>query len=247
MGINRPRKSTSRSWNPGLLVSVRDAEEARLAVEGGAHLIDVKEPSRGPLGRASVDTWRSVRSAVPVSIPVSVALGELADGEDLLSISGLEYGGIGFRKIGLAGAGLAWQKILSEISVLDRSGPMWIAVAYSDWEIAHAPAPDIVIDWAIDEISCAGVLIDTWDKAVPSSLDLADRWQARAARVRSSGKILSLAGSLDGRAIDRLSPLRPDYFGVRGAACDDSSRLKSVDRRKVASLVEIVARFQGER
>ncbi|MBY0228781.1 MAG: (5-formylfuran-3-yl)methyl phosphate synthase, partial [Gemmataceae bacterium] len=36
---------------PGLIVSVRSADEARIALENGADLIDVKEPSRGALGR----------------------------------------------------------------------------------------------------------------------------------------------------------------------------------------------------
>ncbi|MES1213307.1 MAG: (5-formylfuran-3-yl)methyl phosphate synthase, partial [Singulisphaera sp.] len=35
----------------GLLVSVRDANEARDALLGGADLIDLKEPTRGSLGR----------------------------------------------------------------------------------------------------------------------------------------------------------------------------------------------------
>ena len=63
----------------GLLVSVRSAAEAVAAVAGGASVIDVKEPDRGPLGRADVSVWREVRAVVPASIPVSVALGELAD------------------------------------------------------------------------------------------------------------------------------------------------------------------------
>ena len=35
-----------------LLVSVRSVEEAEAALAGGADLIDVKEPTRGSLGRA---------------------------------------------------------------------------------------------------------------------------------------------------------------------------------------------------
>ena len=34
----------------GLLVSVRDGQEARAALDGGAAVIDVKEPLRGSLG-----------------------------------------------------------------------------------------------------------------------------------------------------------------------------------------------------
>ena len=37
---------------PGLLVSVRSADEAIAALAGGADVIDVKEPNRGALGAA---------------------------------------------------------------------------------------------------------------------------------------------------------------------------------------------------
>ena len=37
----------------GLLVSVRSASEARVALAAGVDVIDVKEPNRGSLGAAS--------------------------------------------------------------------------------------------------------------------------------------------------------------------------------------------------
>ena len=63
----------------GLLVSVRSASEGVVAVLGGASVVDVKEPDRGPLGRADASVWRETRRVVPPAIPVSVALGEIAD------------------------------------------------------------------------------------------------------------------------------------------------------------------------
>ena len=62
-----------------LLVSVRDAAEARTAVEGGADLIDIKEPARGPLGAADVDVVEQIIAEVAGRRPVSAALGELRD------------------------------------------------------------------------------------------------------------------------------------------------------------------------
>ena len=44
-----------------LLVSVRNGQEAEAALAGGAHVIDVKEPARGSLGRADETTLRSWR------------------------------------------------------------------------------------------------------------------------------------------------------------------------------------------
>src|SRR5262245_30687842 len=64
---------------PGLLVSVRDAAEAAIALAGGAALIDVKDPDRGSLGAAPAATVADVLDAVNGRAPVSAALGELAD------------------------------------------------------------------------------------------------------------------------------------------------------------------------
>ncbi len=48
-----PRRSADGRC--GLLVSVRDESEAREALAGGATIVDVKEPGRGPLGAAAGD------------------------------------------------------------------------------------------------------------------------------------------------------------------------------------------------
>jgi uncharacterized protein (UPF0264 family) len=60
-----------------LLVSVRSAEEAGLAIAGGADLIDVKEPLEGSLGAASPTVIDEVLDRVGGRGPVSVACGEL--------------------------------------------------------------------------------------------------------------------------------------------------------------------------
>ncbi|MCY2963839.1 MAG: hypothetical protein NT069_09370, partial [Planctomycetota bacterium] len=72
-GLNAP---------PRLLVSVRSATEARAALEGGCDILDVKEPSRGPLGMADLSVIREIASAAQSLYPtvsLSVALGEARD------------------------------------------------------------------------------------------------------------------------------------------------------------------------
>src|SRR4051794_22711300 len=92
-----------------LLVSVRSAPEADAAVAGGAHLIDVKEPQRGPLGRADDAVSAEVVRAVAGRRPVSAALGELLEGympPDRVSLT--------YVKWGLAGcASAAWRERLT--------------------------------------------------------------------------------------------------------------------------------------
>jgi uncharacterized protein (UPF0264 family) len=214
----------------GLLVSVRSADEARAASEGGAAVIDVKDPSRGPLGRASGDVWRSVREAVPVATPVSVALGELADWDGEPRFDGL---GLAYRKLGLAHAGRDWARRWGQIRE-SSPGPPWVAVAYVDWWVADAPRPEAVLDEALSVPDCVGVLVDTWDKSRPGGLDFS--WRAFVERAQSAGRIVALAGRLDLEMICRLAPLRPDLFAVRGAACVGGDRLSVIDRERVTEL-----------
>ena len=129
-------------------------------------MVDVKEPDRGPLGRANSSVWRAVREVVPASIPVSVALGELAG----WTAETVGYEGIQFRKLGLAGAGADWQRVWAKIRQLEPGETRWVAVVYADWASADSPEPIRVLEAAIEADDCSGILVDTWDKTKPSPL-----------------------------------------------------------------------------
>ncbi len=226
-----------------LLVSVRSASEARAAVEGGAGFIDVKEPARGPLGRADYRVWAEVLAAVPPGTPVSVALGELDEWDENDRPDPSRFQGFAFRKLGLAGTGTGsgWAESWSRLRRRFGEGPSWVAVAYADWRLADAPPPDHVVDAALACDDCAGVLVDTWDKSRPSPVDLS--WLKWFDRARSGGRLTALAGGLDAPAIARLASLRPDVVAVRGAACSRGDREAEVDPARVAELARLAARI----
>jgi len=69
------------NWR-GLLVSVRDAAEAAAALEGGAAIIDVKEPRHGPLGAADPEAIAAVAQVVGSRRPWTMACGELGGDPD---------------------------------------------------------------------------------------------------------------------------------------------------------------------
>ncbi len=206
------------SDQPGLLVSVRNTAEAQIAVDGGADIIDIKEPSRGPLGAAEADVVAQIVAVVANRKPVSVAVGELT--EDHAAIAGLE--GVAFAKIGLAGCGnrpdwrVRWRSII-------RTWPSSVApvaVAYADWRAANAPPPEEVLAAALEE-GCPALLVDTWDK---SSGTLFDQWEKGevvgfCGRVRAAGLAVVLAGALDGESLLVAIGCGPNLVAVRGAAC----------------------------
>ena len=223
-----------------LLVSVRSVAEAKAAFEGGAAVIDVKEPRLGPLGRAPAFTWRAIRDEIPERVPVSVALGELAD-LDLGSIRPEDFAGIAFRKVGPARSGQAWLSRWDQARRIDEAGAGWVAVAYADWDRAEAPSLDEVIAAALEADHCPGVLVDTWDKTLGCPIVASEGWRSRIKRIQRSGRFVALAGRLDRAAIERLRPLEPDLFAVRGAACVGNRRDGVVDSSLVAGLVKALA------
>jgi (5-formylfuran-3-yl)methyl phosphate synthase len=225
-----------------LLVSVRSPVEALAAVAGGASIIDVKEPPRGALGRASPSVWRSVRDVVPASISVSVALGELSEwihfgGEPIIPPDA--WRGIAFCKVGLSGAPIdwigRWARLLRQCEEMTQPSSAPVAVVYTDWEAARAPHPDSVIQAAVEMPGCRVILFDTWSKASGTPLNLT--WKSRIDRAKNSGLSVALAGSLDVESIKRLAVLGPDIFAVRGSACTGGDRLGSIDSERVARLV----------
>jgi len=207
-----------------LLVSVRNAEEARTALDAGVDLIDVKEPSRGSLGAAAPCVVADVVAAVAGRLPVSAALGELlaADDGDAIQRAAAIPPGVRFAKLGLAGCGELpdWRDRWSAALRALPPGIAAVAVAYADWRAASAPPPREVVAAAV-QLGCRAMLIDTFDKcggdlfgnlAVHEVRDVVE--QARA-----DGLLAVLAGSLVGHALRQAIELRPDYVAVRGAAC----------------------------
>jgi (5-formylfuran-3-yl)methyl phosphate synthase len=228
-----------------LLVSVKSAQEARTALEGGASIIDVKEPDHGSLGMARWSVWREVHTAVGTAAPISVALGELPDwlDTDCPMPPTSAWTGISYRKLGLAGSGVDWPNDWRSVRFRlgDDRGPAWIAVVYADWEAARAPHPNSILELAIQTDCVGGVLVDTRDKTRPA--DFTERWVSLSQRVRQAGKLLALAGGVDRQSIASLGRLAPDIVAVRGAACVDGNRRLTIELARVADLARSVGQL----
>src|SRR5262245_42814770 len=118
-----------------LIVSVRSVAEAEAALAGGCDLIDIKEPARGALGRADDGAIASIVAAIDGRVPVSAALGELAE---VGSLTPALVARMDFVKWGLAGmAGRQWREALR---VFARQSPaVCVVAAYADATEAHSP------------------------------------------------------------------------------------------------------------
>ncbi|HTU26519.1 MAG TPA: (5-formylfuran-3-yl)methyl phosphate synthase [Pirellulales bacterium] len=229
-----------------LLVSVRDAGEARLALAAGVDLIDVKEPLAGALGPAAPAVVAEIAAAVGGARPLSVALGEL---DDFDAARVPRVPGIAFAKLGLAhGAGRCdwpgrWQGAIAALP----AGTAPVAVVYADHARARSPAFRPILTQAV-RLGCRAVLVDTFDKGAGG---IFDHWSADAVRefidkTQAAGLMAVVGGGLTLESIERLLPLAPDYVAVRGAACG-ADRTASISPERLAALVALVATSESAR
>lgn len=203
-----------------------------MALAGGAEIIDVKDPSRGSLGAASTDVCRQIVSVVGHEVPVTVALGELAENPSAEPIESITY-----FKVGLAGEGGNWDWLPRWRQRAQSLSAPLLLVAYADADRANAPSPKQVIE-AAEIARPPYLLLDTAIKDGRGLLEWVDVQVLREWRERLSaaGVGLALAGSIRADDMEWIVDVEPHVIAVRGAACLGSDRQARVESERVASL-----------
>ena len=215
---------------PILLASVSGPEEAAIALEAGAGILDAKDPRGGSLGACAPSILRAiVARRGPSGVPVSAALGDAADqpGTFALAAAGAAACGADYLKIGLHFAADEDRAVAFLTAVVEAARAVSpqvrvIAAAYAEaasiGTVPPAHLPAIAL-----RSSASGCLIDT---AVKDGRSLFDHLDAGAlarfvAGCRERGLLSGLAGSLSLSHVPRLLEIGPDVVGVRGAICAD--------------------------
>lgn len=232
---------------PELLVSVTDASEARAAVEGGARIIDVKDPAAGALGAPLPEIIRAVRETVPRGLTVSAAVGDgpLPPAVAALAAVGAAAAGAGVVKVALLEPDRtpplpvlgAVCRALAEVA----PGVQVVAVALADLWVASGFDPCDLPALAA-QAGAAGCMLDTARKGQGSLLSvLPQESLARFVLACRERRLLAgLAGSLGQPELPAVAALAPDVIGVRGAACR-GGRLGRIDAQRVAQLAATLA------
>jgi (5-formylfuran-3-yl)methyl phosphate synthase len=224
-----------------MLISVRDRAEARLCLDAGVDLIDIKEPGRGPLGQAPAQAIAGVLDEVAGRRPVSAALGELADWPDGAMPD--EVARLHFVKWGLSQCGDGWRERFARLrDLIEGQSPCKVVLTcYADAQRAGSPTVDDVCHHAIASRATV-LLLDTWGKDGTRLFDwLSVPALERIIRACHDGGVrVALGGSLGRGDIERLLPLGPDWVAVRGAACAGGRRDGSLDPLAVGALVALI-------
>jgi uncharacterized protein (UPF0264 family) len=227
----------------GLLISVRSADEVAAALAGGADLIDVKEPAKGPLAPAEAEVVAAVLDQVRGRVPVSAALGEWSPNAITEAHWHLELK-LNYVKWGLAGyqAHPGWGEDLLDTRRQLPIGMEMVAVAYADWERAKSVPPTELARFA-KRFRFKAFLLDTWGKDGKTLLDFITPAELAelVESLKRSGLTVAIGGSLRPEHLKLLKGVKPDYFAVRSSACAAGKREGILDAARVKKWKEAIA------
>ncbi|MBM3351014.1 MAG: hypothetical protein FJY53_04410 [Betaproteobacteria bacterium] len=218
-----------------LLVSVTNVEEAQLALENGADMIDLKDPAQGALGALPIEIIRQITDYVHTkdSIEtryVSATIGDLPMQTALVYQRVLEVASAkpDIVKIGFFEAD-DYQPCLDALKSLADSKVKLIAVLFAEYEY-----PDNLIA-AIADAGFYGLMIDTAHKNGETFMRYIpdEKMKALSSQIIERGLVFGLAGSLKVEHVAKVKQYNPGYMGFRGGVSTQLQRNMPLDGEKL--------------
>ncbi len=231
-----------------VLVSPMNRAEAVEALEGGADIIDVKNPAEGSLGANFPWVIREIAELVKArGREISATTGDLPfkPGTASLAALGAAVAGADYIKVGLYGvrnkseAAEMTKAVVRAVKDYD-AGRRVVIAGYADHyrisAVSPLELPEVVANFDADV-----VMVDTAIKDGSSLFDhmKLDDIQAFVDAAHEHGLLVALAGNLKWENIGVLKQLGPDIIGVRTMVCE-SGRNSSIKRELVSRLMASV-------
>lgn len=239
------KSPTSGGTTTGMLASVMTCAEAMVALEGGADIIDLKNPTLGALGALDDNTIRAVVAAVAGRVPVSATVGDLVEMESGLisrAVQHMANNGVDYVKVGFFPSPLS-TACLDALSMHAGKDIRLVAVLFGDLGYDGFHVPDFAA------AGFAGIMLDTAIKGGGSIRGrIADgRLAEFVVAAQASGLLAGLAGSLAIPDIAPLIELHPDYLGFRGALCAGGIRTGGLDAAAFARVRAAICNSEHQR
>ena len=230
-----------------LLISVKNVEEALLALACGADIIDLKDPSVGALGALDMPTSIAIFAAMKhetseqisgqnYGLIFSTTVGENhEDLKDLIAAMQVRAA-IGQVIIKIAVSALFNTEIFFvEMRKLSNAGVKIVAVFFADERV------DLTLLPTLKQAGFYGAMFDTKNKhknllQTQALEDLALFTHFCHEHGLKSG----LAGSLHAQHIDTLLALNATYMGFRGGVCNNFERKSDLSATKIVEVKKLL-------
>jgi len=222
----------------GMLASVRNLDEAKLVYQGGADIIDLKEPNDGALGAAPLHEIHHVVDDLWEKCVISATIGDLPADYARINekVSLTAETGVDYVKVGMF-SDRHIETCLPNLIHCTNKGISIIAVFFADMEFD--------VDFALRVASDArlkGVMLDTAKKNSGGLLIHQNIMQLEyfVNRAKHHDLLTGLAGSLAQEDIPQLLKAAPDYIGFRTALCDNKVRAGSLNKHAIQSVRQAI-------
>ena len=215
----------------GMLASVRNLEEANLVFNGGADIIDLKEPNFGALGAAPTKIIHQVVDELWEKCVVSATIGDMP--ADALAIENkilkIAESGVDYVKVGMFSERHI-DSCLPKLVHCANKGIAIIAVFFADMDLNI----DLVLH-AAHKAHFKGVMLDTARKENGNLLKHKNILQLEyfVNRAKQLNLITGLAGSLKIEDVPTILKASPDYIGFRTALCSENQRTKQLHHNAI--------------
>ncbi|MCK4929271.1 MAG: (5-formylfuran-3-yl)methyl phosphate synthase [Methanosarcinales archaeon] len=230
-----------------LLVSPINTEEAKAAANGGADIIDVKNPKEGSLGANFPWVIRSVKEAVNSIRPISATIGDMnyKPGTASLAALGAAVAGAEYVKVGLYDIQTREQAldmvehVVKSVKDYDPTRKVVIS-GYSDYKrinsIPVSELPSVCAECGADV-----VMMDTGIKDGRSTFEFMtnDELSSFVSSAKDLGLQTAIAGTIKFEDMDALNQIGPDIIGIRGCVCG-GDRTSSIQQSLVEELKSIM-------
>jgi dihydroneopterin aldolase len=219
-----------------LLISVKNSEEALLALHTGADVIDLKDPSIGALGALDLENTAQILQLIDGRATVSATVGEHLSSQ-LELIKEIEAR----ASIGVDIVKIAVDKLFYEVDFYENVSELanrkvkLIALFFAEESI------DMEILSKLKKAGFYGAMLDTKEKhhALPEILT-EDFLKTFINFCEENLLLCGVAGSLKSQHIEFFKKLGPTYIGFRGGVCENYMRISVLIPEKVLEIKKML-------
>ncbi len=212
-----------------LLISVKNVEEAQLALDAGVDIIDLKDPNAGALGALDLQETAQIVQLIDGCSIVSATVGEqhMRLNDLVLDIEARAEMGIDIIKIAVSTL-FDDENFIVEMAKLSIVGIKIVAVFFADTKLDLSLLP------MLKKAGFYGAMLDTQTKQndllQAQSKNVLQSFVMRCEEINLKS---GLAGSLKSQYIELLCEINPTYIGFRGGVCENSLRNTALSGLKV--------------
>ncbi len=222
-----------------ILASIKNLSEAKILINTDIDIIDLKDPSKGALGRLDKDDIEIIVNFVNKKKITSSTVGDLPNDEKLISknVKEISETNVDFIKIGVYEND--YIKTLSNI----KSCKKLIAVFFADKFL-----PTIEEIRILKKSGFRGIMIDTSNKNSGNLFNHVTYSDVNnfLSIAKNMDLLTGIAGSINMSHINEIIQLNPNYMGFRGALCENTSvRSSKISAVNVNNIINLVNKFKN--